>query len=138
MNKKGFSLVELMIVVVIMGILVAVAIPLFGAVTENAEANTCGANQRLIRGAFANWAIGDSKNTAFNVFNDGYTEYDSRTDTDTEVFEQEFLERFDDGRLPGCSVDGCYYIIKPTDSTTLVIECYNEDGTLNTQHESKE
>lgn len=36
-NKKGFTLVELMIVVVIMGILVAVAVPVYGAVTTNAE-----------------------------------------------------------------------------------------------------
>ncbi|MCH5189576.1 MAG: prepilin-type N-terminal cleavage/methylation domain-containing protein, partial [Oscillospiraceae bacterium] len=41
MNKKGFSLVELMIVVVIMGILIAVAIPLYGAITKNANNKTC-------------------------------------------------------------------------------------------------
>ena len=33
-NKKGFTLVELMIVVVIMAILVAVAIPIYNAVTK--------------------------------------------------------------------------------------------------------
>mgnify|MGYP003466964728 CR=1 FL=1 len=63
-NKKGFSLVELMIVVVIMGILIAVAIPLYNAVTENAEKKTCGANQRMIRGSFANWFVMDNDNTA--------------------------------------------------------------------------
>ena len=36
-SKKGFSLVELMIVVVIMAILVAVAVPIFSAVTRNAR-----------------------------------------------------------------------------------------------------
>ena len=44
LNKKGFSLVELMIVVVIMGILIAVAIPLYGTITTNAKNKTCASN----------------------------------------------------------------------------------------------
>lgn len=47
-SKKGFSLVELMIVVVIMAILVAVAVPIFNSVTGNARAKTCIDNQRQI------------------------------------------------------------------------------------------
>ena len=45
-SKKGFTLVELMIVVVIMAILVAVAVPIYSAVTENSRKKTCIANQR--------------------------------------------------------------------------------------------
>ena len=45
-SKKGFTLVELMIVVVIMAILVAVAVPIFSAVTKNARTKTCVANMR--------------------------------------------------------------------------------------------
>ena len=47
-TKKGFSLVELMIVVVIMAILVAVAIPIFNSVTSDAKEKTCLDNQRQI------------------------------------------------------------------------------------------
>ena len=47
-SKKGFTLVELMIVVVIMAILVAVAVPIYSAVTENSRKKTCIANQREI------------------------------------------------------------------------------------------
>ena len=47
-SKKGFSLVELMIVVVIMAILVAVAVPIFNSVTGNAREKTCIDNQRQI------------------------------------------------------------------------------------------
>lgn len=47
-SKKGFSLVELMIVVVIMAILVAVAVPIFNSVTGKAREKTCVDNQRQI------------------------------------------------------------------------------------------
>lgn len=49
-NKKGFTLVELMIVVVIMAILVAVAVPIFNTVTTNAKNKTCAANARTLSG----------------------------------------------------------------------------------------
>lgn len=60
MNKKGFSLVELMIVVVIMGILIAVAIPLYGAITDNANNKTCANNIKVIKNTCSNYyASGD-------------------------------------------------------------------------------
>jgi type II secretory pathway pseudopilin PulG len=43
-----------MIVVVIMAILVAVAVPIFSAVTKNARTKTCLANQREIQSQFNN------------------------------------------------------------------------------------
>ena len=47
-DKKGFTLVELMIVVVIMGILVAVAIPIYNSATKNTKVKSCDANKRVI------------------------------------------------------------------------------------------
>ena len=56
-SKKGFTLVELMIVVVIMAILVAVAVPIFSAVTKNARTKTCIGNQREIIASVGNWLM---------------------------------------------------------------------------------
>ncbi len=58
-SKKGFSLVELMIVVVIMAILVAVAVPIFNSVTGNAREKTCIDNQRQIITAIQNLYMGE-------------------------------------------------------------------------------
>ena len=54
-NQKGFTLVELMVVVVILGILVAIAVPLYNAQTEKAKKATCFANQRMIDSAIMQW-----------------------------------------------------------------------------------
>lgn len=63
-SKKGFSLVELMIVVVIMGILVAVAIPVYGAVTKNAAKKTCDSNIKIIKENLNNFQMaGDESGT---------------------------------------------------------------------------
>lgn len=57
-SRKGFTLVELMIVVVIMAILVAVAVPIYSAVTSNARKKTCHGNQREIQSQLSNAEMG--------------------------------------------------------------------------------
>ncbi len=61
-NQKGFTLVELMVVVVIIGILTVIAVPVYNSVTENAERRAVEANLRTIDGAIMQYyASGKTK-----------------------------------------------------------------------------
>lgn len=56
-KKKGFTLVEIMIVVAIIGLLAAIAIPNFVRARTTSQMNACINNLRLIDSAQQQWAL---------------------------------------------------------------------------------
>ena len=56
-KSKGFTLVEIMIVVLIIGILLAIAVPNFLKARETSRTKTCVANLRQVESAKEQWAM---------------------------------------------------------------------------------
>ena len=67
-RDEGFTLVELMVVVLIIGILVAIAVPIFNAAKASAQQKTCWANERTVEGAYESWQAGGGDGTSLTNF----------------------------------------------------------------------
>src|SRR5882724_675310 len=91
-RKSGFTLVEIMIVVAIIGLLAAIAIPNFVKARTTAQKNACIANLKQIDGAVQQWALENKK-----------TSTDTYTTTDTAV-----LQYLKGTNLPTCPAGGSY------------------------------
>ena len=89
-RKAGFTLVEIMIVVAIIGLLAAIAIPNFVRARTTSQTNACISNLRTIDGAKASWALETHKQN-------------SDTPVDTDI--QPYLGRGSSGALPTCPND---------------------------------
>jgi prepilin-type N-terminal cleavage/methylation domain-containing protein len=91
-KKQGFTLVEIMIVVAIIGLLAAIAIPNFVKARTTSQQNACINNLRLVDAAKQQWALEQKKQTT-----------DSPSAGATEL--QPYLGRGANGELPTCPVD---------------------------------
>lgn len=73
-KKKGFTLVELIIVIAIIAVLAAIAIPKFGAIKKDANLRADQANAKIIATAVAT-AISDGETTSDAITSAKYLKY---------------------------------------------------------------
>lgn len=77
LGKGGFTLVEIMIVVAIIGLLAAIAIPNFVKARQSAQKQACIANLKQIEGAKTLWALDGGTGTP--VMSNLVTDYIKKT-----------------------------------------------------------
>ncbi len=94
-NRSGFTLIEILAVVVILGILAVVVVPRVLASSATAKINACYQNKASINTGIEKW-----------YFDSGAWPLDALTDIGADV------NYFPDG-IPVCPVDGTAYAMDP-------------------------
>jgi prepilin-type N-terminal cleavage/methylation domain-containing protein len=112
-RRTGFTLVEIMIVVAIIGLLAAIAVPNFVKARNTAQSNACINNMRQIDGAIQQWALEQRK-----------------ADTEDPNGAKSAIAEYIKGEvLPVCPAGQKDYILATRIDANPVVTCENADAT---------
>ncbi|MFW5996780.1 MAG: competence type IV pilus major pilin ComGC [Lentisphaeria bacterium] len=98
-RKQHFTLVEIMIVVAIIGLLAAIAIPSFMKARESTQENACVENMRQIHGALQQMAMQEGLSD---------DDLDDLSESDFDSGDTDITDYIDGGEVPECPTGGTY------------------------------
>lgn len=114
-NRKGFTLIEMLVVIAIIAVLTSIIIPVVGNSTEKAAAATNAANLRSVQGELATMYLAEPNRVSSNMYKGA----------------NELLTMDDESNVPAPAAQKCAEVEKGTEMWVLV----GTDGTVKAFYE---
>ena len=115
-RRRAFTLVEIMIVVAIIGLLAAIAIPNFVKARKTAQGNACINNLRQIDSAIQQFALENNKKDDYQATTDDVRAY------------------MRNNEMPKCPTGNADYVLGASVSTIPSVTCPNDHENDNPRH----